>query len=297
MTTPPAAAPGWYPDPSGAPEQRFFDGFDWTEHRAPLAAQQPNGPVGGLALPPPAYRLHSPAGVAWATALGTPAAGGIVLALNYWKWGQKSLAAAAVAAGLLTTGVLFWLAWLAPEAVPAAAFLVPQILGGYFLARSLQGRRFSAHIVSGGKKASNWIGAGIGLAVFAPLIGALVVFVLISGVNPSAFVDMQHSVDMGHDQHVYYSRGATRDDAQRFGEALETEGYFDGTTPADVLISGKAGAREISLLSGGGVWEDESYVEAVRAMAERIAPAIGGKPFTVRILDENLNEKKRLQIE
>ncbi len=108
---------------------------------------------------------------------------------------------------------------------------------------------------------------------------------------------MQHSVDMGHDQHVYYSRDATRDDAQRFGEALQTEGYFDGTTPADVVISGNPGAREISLLSGGGVWEDESYVEAVRAMAERIAPAIGGKPFTVRILDENLNEKKRLQIE
>jgi hypothetical protein len=229
--------------------------------------------------------------------LGTPAAGGIVLALNYWKWGQKSLAAAAITAGLLTTGVLFWLAWLAPETVPAAAFLVPQILGGYFLARSLQGRRFSAHIVSGGKKASNWLGAGIGLAVFTPLIGAVAVFVLISGVNPSAFVDMQYSVDMGHDQHVYYARGATRDDAQRFGDALETEGYFDGTTPADVLISGNQGAREISFFAGGGVWEDQSYVEAVRAMAERIAPAIGGKPLTVRILDENLNEKKRLKIE
>jgi len=26
---------GWYPDPSGAPIQRYFDGHDWTEHRAP----------------------------------------------------------------------------------------------------------------------------------------------------------------------------------------------------------------------------------------------------------------------
>jgi len=23
----------WYPDPSGAPGQRFFDGLQWTEHR------------------------------------------------------------------------------------------------------------------------------------------------------------------------------------------------------------------------------------------------------------------------
>ena len=26
--------PGWYPDPSGMSGQRYFDGTDWTEHRA-----------------------------------------------------------------------------------------------------------------------------------------------------------------------------------------------------------------------------------------------------------------------
>jgi hypothetical protein len=39
MTTP----PGWYPEPSGAPGQRYFDGKDWTEH---VAAPQ-------VAAPPP----------------------------------------------------------------------------------------------------------------------------------------------------------------------------------------------------------------------------------------------------
>ena len=37
MTTP----AGWYPDPSGQPGQRYFDGINWTEHRA---AGQPMGP-------------------------------------------------------------------------------------------------------------------------------------------------------------------------------------------------------------------------------------------------------------
>ena len=246
---------------------------------------------------PPAYRLQSPAGVAWATAIGTPVAGGIVLALNYWKWGQKGRAVAAIIAGLLATGFVCWLAWVLPESVPAAAFFVPQVVGGYYLTRWLQGRRFDAHIVSGGKKASRWIGAGIGLAAFAPIMGALAAFVLFSGINPSAYVDMQYSVDMGHDQYVYYSHGATEDDARRFGEALKTEGYFDGTIPADVLISGEAGDREISFFADESMWKDETYVEAVDAMTERIAPAIGGKPITVRILDEYANEKKRLEIE
>jgi Domain of unknown function (DUF4352)/Protein of unknown function (DUF2510) len=32
---------GWYPDPSGAPRQRYFDGKAWTENYAPLGAPIP----------------------------------------------------------------------------------------------------------------------------------------------------------------------------------------------------------------------------------------------------------------
>ena len=34
----PSPSPGWYPDPSGKPMQRYFDGAAWTEHYAPAAA-------------------------------------------------------------------------------------------------------------------------------------------------------------------------------------------------------------------------------------------------------------------
>lgn len=36
MTAPKTPAPaGWYPDPDGIPGQRYFDGTNWTEQRAP----------------------------------------------------------------------------------------------------------------------------------------------------------------------------------------------------------------------------------------------------------------------
>jgi len=43
------AAPGWYPDPSGAPRQRYFDGEIWTEHYHDDAgvAGSPLGAAGG----------------------------------------------------------------------------------------------------------------------------------------------------------------------------------------------------------------------------------------------------------
>ena len=45
VTHPPA--PGWYPDPGGAPTQRYFDGMNWTDQLAPFSA-----PV-QIPLPPP----------------------------------------------------------------------------------------------------------------------------------------------------------------------------------------------------------------------------------------------------
>lgn len=35
----PSATAGWYPDPSGKPMQRYFDGTEWTEHYAPATPQ------------------------------------------------------------------------------------------------------------------------------------------------------------------------------------------------------------------------------------------------------------------
>jgi hypothetical protein len=35
------SSPGWYPDPSGATGQRYFDGTEWTEHRSPSLQQPP----------------------------------------------------------------------------------------------------------------------------------------------------------------------------------------------------------------------------------------------------------------
>ena len=41
MTTPPSVPPGWYPDPSGQPGQRYYDGKQWTKHFQPTAPAPP----------------------------------------------------------------------------------------------------------------------------------------------------------------------------------------------------------------------------------------------------------------
>jgi TM2 domain-containing membrane protein YozV len=41
--TAPLPPSGWYPDPSGAPGQRYFDGKEWTEHRPGAPVSLPYG--------------------------------------------------------------------------------------------------------------------------------------------------------------------------------------------------------------------------------------------------------------
>jgi hypothetical protein len=62
---------GWYPDPSGRHEQRFFDGVHWTEHVAnhgvpgldPLTPAMPTETSGPPLLE--AASAHSPARRPW----------------------------------------------------------------------------------------------------------------------------------------------------------------------------------------------------------------------------------------
>lgn len=43
---------GWYPDPEQAGQQRYWDGQQWTEHRAPAAGQAtPQWPSAGAGQP------------------------------------------------------------------------------------------------------------------------------------------------------------------------------------------------------------------------------------------------------
>ena len=235
--------------------------------------------------PAPAYRLHSPVGITWATALGGPAAGGIVLALNYWKWGEKAVAAAVVVAGFVATSVVAWLAIITPASVPAVVFFVPQVLVGYFVARWLQGRRFDAHVAAGGGKISSGVGAAIGLGFGMLMLGAFAIWFVSTGINPKALLDTQESVDFGHGQQVFYSNGASRDAAQDFGEALTRGGYFDGTVAAEVWIAGQPGKRVISFVGAEGAWDDPVNVDYMHELTEYIAADIGGKPVTVVLLD------------
>jgi len=246
--------------------------------------------------PSPAYRLFSAGGVAWATAIGSPFAGGAVLAINEFRLGHKRRAWEMAAGGMLATAILFVIGSLLPDNFPSAVLVIPQITCAKALAEKLQGRAYNAHLSAGGKKASNWGGVGIG---FVGLILVLVGLVIAWGGSWQSFqtvLDTQHSVDMGHDEEVYYARGATRQTAQEVAQALQKFGLFNGERPVTVLLTGTGNNKEIGFVLSSGSWDDPDAVAAFTQIAEQLAGALGGTPFTLRLLDEKMIEKKRIPI-
>lgn len=81
-----AAAPGWYPNPSGAPGIRYFDGREWTPyHQAePTPAPPPAAPATVGAVPP-----HHPPPPQTAVVITGPNHGlhAVLTLLTFWACG------------------------------------------------------------------------------------------------------------------------------------------------------------------------------------------------------------------
>ena len=130
--------------------------------------------------PPPTYRLFTPRAVAISSFIGSSVAGGIVMAINYYRVGKRGESAAAVIGSVLLLIVLAVGMAFAPQAESAPATLVGLVQATlmYVAAQSLQGTLLEKHVARGGPLESGWLGAGIGC-----LTGILLAVVLIGGLS------------------------------------------------------------------------------------------------------------------
>ncbi len=123
--------------------------------------------------------IFTPPQVAVAAFLGTPLAGGALLALNYASIGRTHRAWSAAAAGLaLTLGVIglsVVLDELAPR-MPTSAVTWMYVYGLYAFTRQAEGGLFARLALTPAGRRSWWAAVGVGfagLAVIGTLIAAL----------------------------------------------------------------------------------------------------------------------------
>lgn len=128
----------------------------------------------------PRIVIYSPGHVAWATFLGAPIAGCVLLALNYRRFGNATAASFALMAGFVGTVVVLAIAFVLPENFPSFVLPAAYTFGMYQSVKSLQGRT-SAHLLANGAiKGSGWVATGVGILSLILTIVALFAAVLVA---------------------------------------------------------------------------------------------------------------------
>ena len=143
-------------------------------------------------LPPravsgPQYQLYSIWAVLLATFLGSPLAGGVVMAVNCQRLSQPGVAQyILLISGVLTLGSLILGAVVPKDLRVMEALLVGlQVFVVYFFAARLQGRVIAHHQEQGGEMASYWSAAGIGI-----VCGIVLMLVLVAlGLMPQPTIE------------------------------------------------------------------------------------------------------------
>lgn len=262
-----------------------------------MSAETPEVPVEGDSLTDretdakPEFTLHPIRGIVWAALWGTPVAAGVVLALNYICLGRKTAACYSVLAGLIVTGLFWGLMNLRPEGsrFPNFMYLVPLLWGVYFVVTRLQRRDIQQHLSRGGTVAPSWPSIGIGLTT-----GILIAGIALWADSVLAPSYGSHMA-FGRDE-VYYSDGATEDDAKKLGAVLQKAEYFDSSGDT-ARIQRSHELCSISFIVADNTWDDPDVVEYFRALGETVSEQGFPRPVMIQLCDQSFKVKRWIEID
>jgi hypothetical protein len=124
-------------------------------------------------------------------------------------------------------------------------------------------------------------------------IGGVLLLTLAAGIYQS-YSRNNRKVVIGSRDEVNYIGAATKGDAQRLGQALAAAGFFRDEGVNILLSKGPAGFT-VSFVVKESAWNHPDTIASYEVIGRRIAPALGGFPITLRLLD-SANHLKKLTI-
>lgn len=90
---------------------------------------------------------------------------------------------------------------------------------------------------------------------------------------------------------VYYEGSATKAEAQVLGQQLKLNGFFSGKG-VNVLLTRHDDGTTLTFVVAEGVWNNPDKVSNFEAIVRDIAPAVGGLPIDMHLVNRQLEVKK-----
>ena len=129
---------------------------------------------------------------------------------------------------------------------------------------------------------ANWLAVAIGLGMVCSIVKIA---------QPTQLP----KVMIGNKDQVIYFHRATKSDALALGQALKSIGYF-ADKGAGVVVDKSRSDTTISFVLADGAWSQPNAISDYGDMARLVAPAVGGFPLKVQLLDQKLTIRKDLSV-
>jgi len=235
--------------------------------------------------------LYSPRQILLASVLGGPLAGAVLMALNYRRLGRRAVACQAVLLGGTALVALLALGFVLRASATGTGLGVGAACGTSYIAERVQGTAYKEHIKRGGRRASSWRAAGVGLCSMAIVVAGILACVLsVQALHPDW---MEPKVAIRPGEEVYFTGDATEDDARRLARFLTQEGVFDGRGRKTVLLAKGDRGYTVSLVVPQKVWEDDNAVLGLETLAVRISNfALDHRTVEIRLCDSSMTTKR-----
>jgi hypothetical protein len=238
----------------------------------------------------PQYRLFDSGAVGTAAFVCCPLAGAILIAVNYGRLGKAGKGVLAAALGLIVTALNILIRWnwnTSPASLGRLeydafeiVFLVFTWICTWKIAKEEQGDEVNEHAARGGQLGSRWTAFWVGVATLAALV--------VVAASVKYVYENQKIVIIGTRDQVVYSGIATKAEAIALGNALRSDEYLQDHG-SSVLLEKGFGSRTISFVVQDGVWNQPGMLSSFEELAREVAPAVGGLPIQVRLVDSGLD--------
>jgi hypothetical protein len=134
--------------------------------------------------------------------------------------------------------------------------------------------------------------------VLAPILGGLPIELrLVDDKGDEEAKSTVGEVEFDNGNVVRYAGMANSEEAEELGGQLESMGYFKEKGANVMLVRHEDEGTVVSFVVADGVWADPSKVNEFEARMREAAPAVGGLPVVMRLVDSRLVVEKEELIE
>jgi len=184
-------------------------------------------------------KIFTNTAISIATFFGGPIAAGFLISKNYRVFGKENAARDSIYIGILSTVILFAGLFMLPEQIidKIPRSLVPGVYTAIILGlvEKLQGQQIKDFLAGGGQKASNWQAAGYGAIGLVTILAFL--FVMIFAVSTNGY---KNNITVVKNVKLHYTNDIDDLKSQGIASLLKQSGFLEGSTGADLFLSGEA---------------------------------------------------------